>query len=267
MNDNERHSEARATAPGSTLPPAVRATALGKSFGSGEARAEVLRGLSFELAPGAFEAVMGASGSGKSTLLHLLAGLLAPDTGRVEIGGADLTAMSDGAATRFRRRHVGVVFQSFNLVDTLDVAENVALPVRLGHGRPDEARLAALLARLGLSGKERRRPAELSGGERQRVAIARALFAEPDVLLADEPTGNLDLAASRGICALLRELHAEERSAILLVTHDPVVAAAADRVHFLKDGAIAESFDTGHDAAEISRRYLETWGSAGGDAR
>ena len=185
MNDNERHSEARATAPGSTLPPAVRATALGKSFGSGEARAEVLRGLSFELAPGAFEAVMGASGSGKSTLLHLLAGLLAPDTGRVEIGGADLTAMSDGAATRFRRRHVGVVFQSFNLVDTLDVAENVALPVRLGHGRPDEARLAALLARLGLSGKERRRPAELSGGERQRVAIARALYMKPEIVLAD----------------------------------------------------------------------------------
>ena len=138
-----------------STPPAVRATALCKSFGSGEARAEVLRGLDLTLAPGAFEAVMGASGSGKSTLLHLLAGLLEPDSGRVEIGGADLTAMSDGAATRFRRRHVGVVFQSFNLVETLDVAENVALPVRLGHGRPDAARLAALLARLGRS-EERR---------------------------------------------------------------------------------------------------------------
>ena len=251
----------------SSLPPAVRATALCKSFGSGEARAEVLRNLDFELAPGAFEAVMGASGSGKSTLLHLLAGLVEADSGRVEIGGSDLTAMSDGAATRFRRRHVGVVFQSFNLVDSLSVAENVALPVRLGRGRPDAARLAALLARLGLSSKERRRPAELSGGERPRVALARALFPEPDVVLADEPTGNLDLAAARGVCALLRELHAAEKSAILLVTHDPVVAAAADRVHFLKDGAIAESFDTAHDAAEISRRYLAAWGTAAGAER
>ena len=169
-----------------SLPPAVRATALRKSFGSGDARAEVLRGLDLTLAPGAFEAVMGASGSGKSTLLHLLAGLLAPDSGRVEVGGTDVTAMSDAAATRFRRRHVGVVFQSFNLVETLDVAENVALPVRLDRGRPDAARLAALLARLGLAGKERRRPSELSGGERQRVAVARALFAQPDVVLADE---------------------------------------------------------------------------------
>ena len=236
---------------------AVRATALRKSFGSGAARTEVLRGLDLTLAPGAFEAVMGASGSGKSTLLHLIAGLLAPDSGRLEVGGADLTAMSDGAATRFRRRHVGVVFQSFNLVETLDVTENVALPVRLDRGRPDAARLAALLGRLGLSGKEHRRPAELSGGERQRVAIARALFAEPDVILADEPTGNLDVTAARGICSLLRELHAEEKSAILLVTHDPVVAAAADRVHLLKDGAVADSFDTRHDAAAISARYLE----------
>ena len=242
-----------------TPPPAVRATGLRKSFGTGDARAEVLRGLNLELRPGAFEAVMGASGSGKSTLLHLLAGLLAPDAGRIEIGGRDLTAMGDGAATRFRRRRIGVVFQSFNLIDTLTVSENVVLPVRLAHARPDAARLASLLSRLGLSGKERRRPAELSGGERQRVAIARALFAEPDVVLADEPTGNLDVAAARGLCDLLRELHGAERSAVLLVTHDPVVAAAADRVHFLKAGVVADSFDTGHDPAEISRRYLETY--------
>ena len=187
---------------------------------------------------------------GKAANASLLAG-------RVEVGGTDVTAMSAAAATRFRRRHVGVVFQSFNLVETLDVAENVALPVRLDRGRPDAARLAALLARLGLAGKERRRPSELSGGERQRVAVARALFAQPDVVLADEPTGNLDISAARGICALLRELHAAERSAILLVAHDPVVAAAADRVHFLRDGVVAASFDTGHDPAAISARYLE----------
>ena len=166
--------------------------------------------------------------------------------------------MGDGAATRFRRRHVGVVFQNFNLIDSLDVAENVTLPVRLDGGRPDLARLDALLARLGLSGTQRRRPTQLSGGERQRVAVARALFAEPDVLLADEPTGNLDAVASRSLCALLRELHeGGGKTAILLVTHDPVVAATADRVHVLRDGVLAESMATGHDPAAVAARYLE----------
>ena len=152
---------------------------------------------------------------------------------------------------------MGVVFQSFNLIDSLTVAENVALPVRLDRARPDAARLAALLAKLGLADKAARRPTELSGGERQRVAIARALFAEPEVILADEPTGNLDLPAAHGICDLLRSLHGSEKSAILLVTHDPVVAAAATRVHFLRGGAIADSFATDGDPAKVSARYLE----------
>ena len=130
----------------------------------------------------------------------------------------------------------------------------------LDHGKPDAARLAALVEKLGLAGMEARLPDALSGGERQRVAIARALYMEPDVILADEPTGNLDVAAAKSFCDLLRALHAEERSAILLATHDPVVAAAADRVHFLKDGKIAASHDTpSHDPAEISRLYLETY--------
>ncbi len=244
MNDNQ--------------PPAVRATALVKSFGTGQNRVRVLESLDFTLSGGAFEAVMGASGSGKSTLLHLIAGLEEPDSGSVFVGGREISAMGDGAATRFRRRHVGVVFQNFNLVDSLDVAENVVLPVRLDGDRPDAARLAALLSRLGLPGKEKRRPSQLSGGERQRVAVARALFAEPDVLLADEPTGNLDAVASRSLCELLRELHEGERkTAILLVTHDPVVAATADRVHLLRDGAIAASIDTRHDPAAVAARYLE----------
>ena len=203
---------------------------------------------------------MGPSGSGKSTFLHLAAGLLTPSSGKIEIGGADVTAMSDSAAAKFRRRHVGVVFQSFNLLDALTVAENIVLPVKLDHGRPDLARLDSLVKKLGLAGKETRRPPELSGGERQRVAIARALFAEPDVILADEPTGNLDMAASRDFCALLKELNVGERSAILLVTHDPVVAATAAKVHFLKDGRIVSSRETEGDAENVAKKYLEVYG-------
>lgn len=238
---------------------ALKATGVCHAYGRGEARVDVLKGFSLTLAPGAFEALMGPSGSGKSTFLHLAAGLLACDAGTIAVGGTEVTALSDGAAAKFRRRHVGVVFQGFNLLDALTVAENVALPVRLGHERPDRARLDALLAKLGLADKAARRPDALSGGERQRVAIARALFARPDVILADEPTGNLDVAAARGICDLLRALNAEERSAILLVTHDPVVAATATRVHFLRDGAVAASAETRHDPALVARRYLETY--------
>ena len=238
---------------------ALKATGVCHAYGRGGARVDVLKDFALELAPGAFEVLMGPSGSGKSTFLHLAAGLLTCDTGTITIGGTEVTALSDSAAAKFRRRHVGVVFQGFNLLDTLTVAENVMLPVRLDHGTPNRDRLDALLAKLGLAGKAARRPTELSGGERQRVAIARALFAEPDVILADEPTGNLDVVAAKGICELLRTLNADERSAILLVTHDPVVAAAATRVCFLRDGRIAADFATGHDPAAISARYLETY--------
>ena len=239
---------------------ALKATGLAHAYGKGAARVDVLKDFNLVLAPGAFEALMGPSGSGKSTFLHLAAGLISPAAGTIEIGGTDVTAMSDSAAARFRRRHVGVVFQGFNLLDALTVAENIVLPVKLDHGRPDRERLAALVKKLGLDGKETRRPPELSGGERQRVAIARALFAEPDVILADEPTGNLDMAASRDFCALLKELNAGEKSAILLVTHDPVVAAAASKVHFLQDGRVAASCETEADAEKVARKYLEVYG-------
>lgn len=229
------------------------------AYGKGAARVEVLKGFSLTLQAGEFVALMGPSGSGKSTFLHLAAGLLLPESGTIAVGGQDVTAMGDAAATRFRRRHEGVVFQAFNLLETLTVRENVALPVRLDHGRPDAARVAELVGKLGLAGKEDRLPSELSGGERQRVAIARALYAKPDVILADEPTGNLDAKSSHAICDLLRDLNRTERSAILLVTHDPVVAAAATRVCFLRDGRIAADFATGHDLAAISARYLETY--------
>lgn len=238
---------------------ALKATGVCHTYGRGGARVDVLKDFALELAPGAFEVLMGPSGSGKSTFLHLAAGLLTCGTGTITIGGTEVTALSDSAAAKFRRRHVGVVFQGFNLLDTLTVAENVILPVRLDHGTPNRDRLDALLAKLGLAGKAARRPTELSGGECQRVAIARALFAEPDVILADEPTGNLDVVAAKGICELLRTLNADERSAILLVTHDPVVAAAATRVHFLRDGAVAASVETQHDPALVSHRYLETY--------
>ena len=238
----------------------LKAEGVCKAYGKGAARTAALDGFDLTLGAGAFEALMGPSGSGKSTFLHLAAGLLQADSGRIEIGGTEVTALGDSAAARFRRRHVGVVFQDFNLVETLDVAANIVLPVKLDRGRPDAARLAALVAKMGLEGREKRLPSELSGGERQRTAIARALYARPDVVLADEPTGNLDVAAAKNLCRLLRDVSADEKVSVLVVTHDPMVAAAADRVHFLKDGRIVASHDTGHDPAGISRMYLETYG-------
>lgn len=237
---------------------ALEARSVCRAYGGGKGRCEVLRDFSLSIDEGEFVALMGPSGSGKSTFLHLAAGLLVPDSGSIFVGGEDVTAMGDGAATRFRRRHEGVVFQSFNLVETLTVAENIVLPAKLDHARPDSARLDELLVKLGLGDLAKRRPSELSGGERQRVAFARALFAKPDIILADEPTGNLDVRASRAICDLLRELNGSERSAILLVTHDPTVASVASRVCFLRDGKIAASAATGGDPAAVSRLYLET---------
>jgi len=239
---------------------ALKATGVCHSYGKGEAKSEVLLNFSLTLAEGEFVALMGPSGSGKSTFLHLAAGLLVPDCGTICVGGFEVTAMGDAAASKFRRRHEGVVFQSFNLIESMTVAENIVMPARLDHAKADAARVAELVQKLGLSGCERRRPTELSGGEQQRVAIARALYAKPDVILADEPTGNLDAKSAHAICDILRELNKTEKSAILLVTHDPVVAAAASRVCFLKDGAVADSFATDHDAAKISKRYLECYG-------
>jgi putative ABC transport system ATP-binding protein len=226
-------------------------------YRSGKLESEVLKGFSISMEAGAFEALMGPSGSGKSTFLHVAAGLISASSGEVIIGGRDITKMSDSDAAKFRRSHLGVIFQDFNLVETLSVVENIVLPSRLDHIKPDMGRLAKLIELLDLSGKEERKPTELSGGERQRVAIARALFRQPEVVLADEPTGNLDMKSSQGICSLLGKLNKSERSAILIVTHDPVVAAAANKVHFLKDGVVVSSFDTEHNAEKVSAKYLE----------
>ena len=219
---------------------------------------EVLKDFSLKMAPGSFEALMGPSGSGKSTFLHLVAGLLSADAGEILVGGSDIVKMGDAAATKFRRRHIGVVFQSFNLLNEKTVRDNIVLPLRLDGAKVDEERLASLVSALGIADILSKKPEELSGGERQRVAIARALIASPDVVLADEPTGNLDAKASKAICSLLRDLNGKEKSAILVVTHDPQVAATASKVHFLKDGKIAASYATEGDPALVSRLYLET---------
>ena len=220
----------------------------------------VLENFSLSVGEGRFEALMGPSGSGKSTFLHIAAGLLAADSGSVSVGGVEVTSLSDSAAARFRRRHVGVVFQEFNLLAEKTVRENILLPLRLdgaANGKSVEDRLARLADSLGLGAALAKRPGELSGGEQQRVAIARALIAGPDVVLADEPTGNLDIEGTGRICDLLKGLNESERSAILLVTHDPVVAACAQTVHFLKGGRVAASRDPQGDPARVSELYLE----------
>ena len=234
---------------------ALKASGVCRRYGN----QEVLKDFSLTVQEGGFEALMGPSGSGKSTFLHLAAGLLSADAGEILVGGRDVVKMGDTEATKFRRRHVGVVFQSFNLLNEKTVRDNIVLPLRLDGAKVDESRLASLVSALGIEGALHKKPEELSGGEQQRVAIARALLAEPDVVLADEPTGNLDAKASRAICALLGDLHKSEKSAILVVTHDPQVAAAAQKVHFLKDGRIAASHETQGDPELVSKLYLETY--------
>lgn len=234
---------------------ALKATGVSRKYG----RQQVLDGFDLTLEAGSFEALMGPSGIGKSTFLHLAAGLLAADAGSILIGGKDVVKMGDAEVTKFRRRHIGVVFQQFNLLNEKTVEENIVLPVKLDGGKVDQARLAALVSRLGIADKLARKPEELSGGEQQRVAIARALMMEPDVILADEPSGNLDAKAAKDICILLKELNQTEKSAILVVTHDPVVAACATKVNFLRDGKIAATYETQGDAARVSQLYLETY--------
>ena len=225
-----------------------------KSFGG----TPVLKDLSLSLETGAFTCVMGPSGSGKSTFLHLVAGLLTPDAGTVKIAGRELSSLSDRDATCFRRRHIGLVFQDFNLVQTLTVRENVALPLLLAGAEPDWKEIDALFEKLGIAGRRDALPATLSGGERQRVAIARAWATHPDVILADEPTGNLDSPAARSFCGILKQMNEEEGRTILVVSHDPVIAAYAASVHILKDGRFVDTFETRHDPAFISGRYLKT---------
>jgi putative ABC transport system ATP-binding protein len=217
---------------------AVSAIGLTRTYGDGDSAVHALRGVSLDLPAGQFTAVMGPSGSGKSTLMHLLAGLDTPSSGTVKVAGEDITRMKDRDLTRLRRRHIGFVFQSFNLLPTLSAEENVLLPLSISGKRPPADDVDALMARVGLAQRRNHRPAELSGGQQQRVAIARALITQPTVLFADEPTGNLDSEAGAGILALLREAVDIDGQTTLMVTHDPRAAAAADRVLYLTDGRV-----------------------------
>jgi putative ABC transport system ATP-binding protein len=219
------------------LTAAVAARAVTRRYGDGESAVDALRGVSLEVPAGQFTAVMGPSGSGKSTLMHLLAGLDRPTSGSVRVGGEEISSMGDRQLTRLRRKHIGFVFQSFNLLPTLTAEENVTLPLAIARIKPPAEEVDALLARVGLTERRHHKPSELSGGQQQRVAIARALIAKPTVLFADEPTGNLDSAAGADVLALLRDAVAAGQT-IVMVTHDPGAAATADRVLFLADGRI-----------------------------
>jgi len=220
---------------------------------------EVLKGFDLEVEAGGFVALMGPSGSGKSTFLHLAAGLLAADSGTIRVGETEVTKLGDDAATCFRRRHVGVVFQAFNLLNEKTVEENILLPLALDGCKTLPEGFERLVTALGIVDKLGKRPEELSGGEQQRVAIARALVASPEIVLADEPTGNLDAKSAKAICEILKSLNEVSRSAVLVVTHDPMVAAVARQVCFLRDGAIAATCEPNGDAELVSRRYLETY--------
>ena len=209
-----------------------------KAFGRGHARVVALDDVSVEFEAGRLTAIMGPSGSGKSTLLQCAGGLDLPDAGSVEIAGVDLVGLGEAARAKLRRDQIGFVFQSFNLLPALTAAQNVELPMRLARRRLSRRELREALAAVGLEDRARHRPSELSGGQQQRVAIARALVHRPAVLFADEPTGALDTVAARRLLALLQGLSQRERQTVVMVTHDPVAAAHAERVLFLADGRI-----------------------------
>ena len=219
----------------------IEVRGLHKDYGTGATLVHALRGVDLEIKHGEFVAIMGPSGSGKSTLMHILGALESPTTGTVAVEGNNYEGLDDKHLTRFRRDHIGFVFQFFNLLTSLTAAENVLLPALIAGRRDDALRVRTheLLAEVGLAGRADHVPSELSGGEQQRVSIARALLLSPELVLADEPTGNLDSRAGKGVLHLLRELNETEGHTIVMVTHDPSAAAVADRVVFLRDGQIA----------------------------
>ncbi len=220
------------------MTPVLQLNGVSKTYRRGDEQVHVLADFDFTLDAGEFVVVTGPSGAGKSTLLHIAGGLDAPDSGTVAVSGQDVWAMSTGARAAFRRRNLGFVFQFFNLVPMLTAVENVSLPLVLDGmaARSADARAAELLARVGLGDRARHRPAELSGGQMQRVAVARALVARPDIILADEPTGNLDSHSSAEVLDVLRSLADEDGAAVVMVTHDPDAARYGSRELHLVDG-------------------------------
>ena len=246
----------------------IRCVDVRKTYRSGGRSVEALRGLSVEIEGGGFDAIMGRSGSGKSTLLHLLGALDRPDSGTIEVAGIRIDTLNEKAATRYRRRGIGIVFQSYNLVPTMTAAENVQLPGLLGGDDPAHLRDRSmeLLDRLGLADRATHRPEALSGGEQQRVAIARALLYKPPVLLADEPTGNLDSRSAAMVWKLLGELASEQDITVVMVTHEPEAASYCRRIFVVGDGVIRGVINAqaegGLDAGGVATRAQRLLGEA-----
>ncbi|MFH9250716.1 ABC transporter ATP-binding protein [Streptomyces lydicus] len=228
------------TSPRAATAVAARATDLSKVYGQGETRVVALDSVSVEFGKARFTAIMGPSGSGKSTLMHCMAGLDSISGGSARIGDTELASLNDKQLTRLRRDKIGFIFQAFNLLPTLTALENITLPMDIAGRRPDREWLDRVIQTVGLSGRLKHRPSQLSGGQQQRVAVARALAAQPEIIFADEPTGNLDSRSGAEVLGFLRESVRAMDQTIVMVTHDPVAAAHADRVVFLADGRIVE---------------------------
>ena len=239
--------------------PALATRDLAKVYGSGETAVHALDGVTLSIEPGEMVAIMGPSGSGKSTLLHLLGALETPTSGQIALGGERFDGLDDTGLTRLRREKIGFVFQFFNLLPALTAEENVLLPALIAGRRDDaiRARARELLERVGLSPRTTHLPSELSGGEQQRVSIARALLTEPELVLADEPTGNLDTRSSAHVLELLRDLNAAEGQTLVIVTHDPEAAATAGRVVFMRDGKLAGEVEGGSTERVVDGFALE----------
>jgi putative ABC transport system ATP-binding protein len=231
-------SSPEATTDQAPASPAAHAVSLTKTYGSGDAVVKALDGVSVEFGRGRFSAVMGPSGSGKSTLMHCMAGLDMPTSGRAFVGDQEIERLDDAGLTDLRRDRIGFVFQSFNLVPTLTAAENITLPFDLAGAEIDQAWFEYLVQALGIADRLSHRPSEMSGGQQQRVACARALIRQPELIFADEPTGNLDSGSSAEVLEFLRLAVSEHGQSIVMVTHDPHGAAYADRVVFLADGKV-----------------------------
>src|SRR2546425_1565933 len=231
--------------------PVVEAHELTRRYGEGDTAVDALRGVSLEVAHGELTAVMGPSGSGKSTLMHILAALDTPTSGYVTLAGNRLSDLNDTEITKLRRKHIGFVFQFFNLLPMLTAEENILLPLTIAGEKPDKEWFEALLKTVGLQDRRSHRPAELSGGQQQRVAIARALVSQPTVVFADEPTGNLDSKTSGEILDLMRDSVDTYGQTTVMVTHEARAAAIADRILFLDDGLIVRELGAGAEAAEV----------------